>query len=195
MNRVQPPKFAVWLLRHCYGEQQEALAGDLVETFAEGRSRRWFWRQTFIALGARMWPQFCYAIAGVVTPVLFVPGVMRRAAATLPWWNLPWPFSMLVFDLGQSLLATLPALAVLAVALVVSGRFSRRSLLRTAMFSAAVIGLAHYGGAAIANHPSAPRGAPGPGVAMLAALLYFASLLGASHIGCNRPASRRRLPA
>lgn len=50
MNRREPPQIAVWMLEHLTsGNRDEALAGDLLETFQTGRSNGWYWRQ---AIGA-----------------------------------------------------------------------------------------------------------------------------------------------
>jgi hypothetical protein len=47
----QPPALASWLLRHlCSTKDAEALTGDLYESFAEGQSERWFWRQAVTAI-------------------------------------------------------------------------------------------------------------------------------------------------
>ncbi len=46
MNRREPPPFASWALAHLTsGDQDEALAGDLLEHYRAGRSDAWFWRQ------------------------------------------------------------------------------------------------------------------------------------------------------
>jgi hypothetical protein len=57
------PKRAVWLLQHVCPGDNEALTGDLVERFHEGRSSGWFWEQVLIAITAgvlteirRHWP-------------------------------------------------------------------------------------------------------------------------------------------
>ncbi len=51
MTERAPPKFALWLLRHLGSPYQgEALAGDLIEQYQEGRSRAWCWRQTITAI-------------------------------------------------------------------------------------------------------------------------------------------------
>lgn len=45
-----PPSLAVWCLaRLVRGERGEALIGDLLERFAAGETRIWFWRQTLSA--------------------------------------------------------------------------------------------------------------------------------------------------
>lgn len=70
-HRSHPPRLAAWLLRHlCPGRNREAIAGDLLERFAEGRSDGWFWRQVLveIVVGAssqfRLWTEICVAAAG-----------------------------------------------------------------------------------------------------------------------------------
>jgi hypothetical protein len=49
----KPPEFATWLLEHAVpGGKNEALAGDLLERFGEGRSKAWYWRQVAVAIFA-----------------------------------------------------------------------------------------------------------------------------------------------
>jgi hypothetical protein len=53
MSRLEsnPPRSAIWLLRHaCPGSDNQALTGDLIEKFREGRSHGWFWKQVLIAI-------------------------------------------------------------------------------------------------------------------------------------------------
>lgn len=46
-----PPALAVWLFRRLYPRRhRDALIGDLVESFRDGHSRGWFWRQVMIAI-------------------------------------------------------------------------------------------------------------------------------------------------
>ncbi len=46
MNPRQPPPIASWILDHlASGDQDEALAGDLLEHYRGGRSDSWYWRQ------------------------------------------------------------------------------------------------------------------------------------------------------
>jgi len=50
-ERLQPPALASWLLLHlCSTKDREALTGDLYESFGEGQSERWFWRQVVVAI-------------------------------------------------------------------------------------------------------------------------------------------------
>lgn len=51
MRRAQPPILATWLYeRLAAGPAREALAGDLIEQYATGRSRAWYWRQVLSAI-------------------------------------------------------------------------------------------------------------------------------------------------
>ena len=48
-----PPTVASWLLRHLAFGPDDALAGDLVEQFQQGRSSLWYWRQVLWTILAR----------------------------------------------------------------------------------------------------------------------------------------------
>jgi hypothetical protein len=51
MNLRKPPKLATWLLQQLgSGYHTDSLAGDLIEQFARGRSRSWYWWQVLIAI-------------------------------------------------------------------------------------------------------------------------------------------------
>jgi hypothetical protein len=51
MIEPEPPKLALWLLKHCGSPyHSESLAGDLIEQYREGRSRGWCWRQVTVAI-------------------------------------------------------------------------------------------------------------------------------------------------
>lgn len=51
MRRIEPPATATWLLEHLTpGERNEALAGDLLEEFQNGRSTVWYWFQVMVAI-------------------------------------------------------------------------------------------------------------------------------------------------
>ena len=50
MNRTEPPRPATWMLEHLTpADRDEALAGDLLESFRAGRSSAWYWRQVLAA--------------------------------------------------------------------------------------------------------------------------------------------------
>ena len=49
MTGSHPPRLAVALLHH-FVDDNEPLAGDLLEGFAVRRSRLWFWRQVLLAI-------------------------------------------------------------------------------------------------------------------------------------------------
>ena len=51
MGLMEPPSAATWMLRHLVpGERNEAMAGDLLEEFRQGRSGNWYWRQVLAAI-------------------------------------------------------------------------------------------------------------------------------------------------
>lgn len=51
MNPSYPPRLATILLEHFGPESnKEALAGDLLESFRQGRSSAWYWRQVLSAI-------------------------------------------------------------------------------------------------------------------------------------------------
>jgi hypothetical protein len=131
------PALALWLIRHaCPGPDNEALIGDLLERFREGRSRDWFWRQVVVAIAVGIlvecrhrWPAFAYAIAGAASITYG-----WKLVGYLPithWYELPWPWSQIVMELsGWAALAFVPV-PVLAISLIISGNFRWLSLLRT----------------------------------------------------------------
>ena len=101
-GKSNPPKGAIWILKHLCPGDNEALTGDLIERFREGQRRGWFWKQVFIAFAVGIlgemrshWPHFCYAIAGTAMPAL-LGKTIEAAPALLHWWVLPWPLSQLL---------------------------------------------------------------------------------------------------
>jgi hypothetical protein len=51
MTRGRPPRVSTWLLKRlAAGRHGESLAGDLIEQYARGRSRLWYWRQAAMAI-------------------------------------------------------------------------------------------------------------------------------------------------
>ena len=69
---MNPPRLATWLLRRC-GPANDALLGDLLEEYREGRSARWYWRQVVIAMfvgRSRYLPRL------IISALAFVVGVL-----------------------------------------------------------------------------------------------------------------------
>ena len=183
------PRGAIWLLRHaCPGRDSEALTGDLIERFGEGRSRAWFWRQALaaIAVGAgseprRRWPELCYAIAGTFVSVFQVRALLG-VRTMVGWWMLPWPFSMLLFDGVQIAMPVTAVLPVLAVGLLWTPGFQWRSLVRTWTLSIVLLTACLYMLGEFA--PLRVLGLP----------LGFGSLLVGAWVGCRREITRRGAP-
>jgi len=85
MKSSEPPAVATWLVERAIpGRRNEALAGDLLEQFSQGRGSLWYWRQAAAAvlLGyAREWRVFAWA--GALT-LLWAFEINRSH-----YWNLP----------------------------------------------------------------------------------------------------------
>jgi len=50
MTRSHPPALATRLLQQFIGPDRQAIIGDLIERYADGRSRSWYWRQVVTAI-------------------------------------------------------------------------------------------------------------------------------------------------
>jgi hypothetical protein len=202
-KKSNPPRLAVWWLGHaCPGSDNDALTGDLIEQFHEGKTRGWFWRQVLIAfvvgiLGEMRlhWPHFCYAIAGssamVLSGLTAMPAILRGAGFWFHWWTLPWPFSQLVLELSPTALLALAALPVLAAGLAINRRFTPVSLLRTGVISMALITLGHF---SVDLLPWLSRPVPGDPHSRFLIIsggvqvaLYFSTFLTAAWLGCISP--------
>ena len=140
-EQSQPPTLGMFLLRHlCPKDNREILIGDLLESFREGRSDGWFWRQVLIALlagvskGLRLhWPQICFAVAGTFV-ILIEWWIMRIPEIERLWArgiSLQWPWCT-AYDLGfRAALAALMLQPLLAIVLLLGRVFSWASLFRT----------------------------------------------------------------
>ena len=152
-QKSHPPRLAIWWLRHAWpGSDNDALTGDLIERFREGKTRGWFWRQVFIAfivsvLGEirRHWPHFCYAIVGTPVTLFFWDArALRHVPGWFHWNELPWPWSQLAFELSRPAFLALAALPILAAGLAIERSFRWVSLLRTGLINLALMTLVHY---------------------------------------------------
>jgi hypothetical protein len=198
-GKTNPPKRAIWFLRHACPGDNEALTGDLIERFREGQTRGWFWRQVLVVfivsvLGeiSRHWPHFCYAIVGtVVTWFFWDAPALRPVPRWLHWRDLPWPWSQLAFELSRPALLALAALSILAAGLVIERSFRWVSLLRTGVLSLVLITLGHY---SIDLFPWLLRPVPGdqnhkyliiPAIVQM--ILSFFKFLVAAWLGCASP--------
>ena len=51
MRSSKPPELASWLIEHLIpGIRKDALVGDLLEEFSQGRSAAWYWYQALVAV-------------------------------------------------------------------------------------------------------------------------------------------------
>jgi hypothetical protein len=122
MRHSAPPQFATRLLALFIDPGNQALVGDLLEQYSEGRSRWWYWRQAITAVAlsafvhAREHPisSLRGVLAGCITLYAFgaVIGVLRTQLLVgslinlkLWWWqhsgpSLEWPLVIAWSTLG-----------------------------------------------------------------------------------------------
>jgi hypothetical protein len=114
---------------------------------------------------------------------------LRNAPHWLHWQDLPFPWSLLVFELSSAILLALAPLSVLAAGLLIERSFQWVSLLRTGMITLALITIRHYSNDLF---PWLLRPAPGdphhqflviPGVVQV--VVSFSAFLGVAWLGCR----------
>jgi len=202
-GKSNPPGLGIWLLRHaCPGNHNQALTGDLIEKFRQGRSHGWFWKQVLIAIAVgvlgevqRHWPHFSYAIAGAAMPGFFWESVLG-VRSVVHWYALPWPWSQLVFEWSPQALLALAALPVLAAALLINGSFHWISLLRTGVISVALITLLHYLPDAFPWLLRPVAGKPHFRTLIIEPVFVFFSIfLVSAWLGCRSPRQAKARPA
>jgi len=104
MTSTAPPRLATWMLLHLMpGDHDEALPGDLLESFHAGRSSAWYCRQVLAALAAQWIRSFfrhravlVFAAAwATLSPAwrLLVTRLYHTGNLIGPVWRLPWPWS------------------------------------------------------------------------------------------------------
>lgn len=112
MSSTNPPRVAQWMLTHLMpADHDEALAGDLLESFRAGRSSTWYCRQVLAALVIR-WignlfrqgTALIFAAAwAFIAPAwrLVITRLYRSSNLIGSIWRIPWPWST-VCDFGLS---------------------------------------------------------------------------------------------
>lgn len=90
MRSSRPPALASWVVEHLIPRKKDALVGDLLEQFSEGRSAAWYWHQAVVAvllnLSWAMWRQIGNGNTGAHTPgqptnASGAPAALRPGAA------------------------------------------------------------------------------------------------------------------
>jgi hypothetical protein len=142
-GKSNPPGRAIWFLQHICPGDNEALTGDLIEKFREGRTHGWFWSQVFIAFAVgvlvairRHWPYLCYAIAGTAMLQFFWRAI-ERVPVSLQWAR----------QLSSTEFIELPALAALpvfAIALAINSEFRWPIVFRTGVINVVLVALAWW---------------------------------------------------
>jgi hypothetical protein len=112
---MKPPTIATWMLVHLVpGPRNDALAGDLLEEFRQGRGNGWYWRQVIAAIVIGVSRE----LRNHSTVMLFAAGWAMLAPAWLlivgnaeehfnlseRIWQMDWPWST-VCDIGLLLAA------------------------------------------------------------------------------------------
>jgi hypothetical protein len=109
-KRSHPPALALWFLRRlCPKRNRETITGDLIESFREGRSVGWFWRQVLVAIlvgassQARLhWTEICFAAAGTALTRIRWEKLIPISALTGWGVGLRWPLDAPFLALGMS---------------------------------------------------------------------------------------------
>lgn len=118
MTSTAPPHLTTWMLAHLMpADHDDALAGDLLESFRAGRSRTWYWHQVMVAIAiqwlrtlANHWPALIFAaLWGMISPAwsLVILRLDHLSNFVGPIWRLPWPWStvcMIGFSTAEALL-------------------------------------------------------------------------------------------
>jgi hypothetical protein len=147
------PALATWLLEHLVPGEKDAIAGDLVEEFRNGRSRAWFWRQAltaiFLAFCSESYRQrsaivFAMLWAGIVS-VSWRHLLFASRFQSLFAWGISrdWPESMVYYVGIFCAVNVLLIWAGLIVYLTIVDGFSRRGLSRGLVVGLLAVALTH----------------------------------------------------
>jgi len=131
MTRRNPPALAIRLLHFCVPFcRREALLGDLLEKFAQGRSSHWVWREVLIVIVLSVCAWFQTHLGEIAFAVIGTTLVQLWWRTS--WWKIIWqsstvqslcgwgvggPFPLsVIYDLSfHAVIDTVPILALLAV--------------------------------------------------------------------------------
>ena len=179
-----PSTVALWLLRR--SGASEALVGDLIESFHQGRSHAWFWKQVLIviALGHHA-PPLAFALVGTLLP-FFLDNQMFPLRNWITWWNLPWPWSQLVFEFSLNWFVPLAASPILIAGLVWQRKFRWIGLVRTLLFAQLLLLTLPYL-AALLPASARLRHSPTNPWSVLFVAAWFTVLLASAWLGCRSP--------
>jgi hypothetical protein len=152
MSRIKPPATATWLLDHWTpGKRNEALAGDLLEEFQNGRSARWYWSQVILAIALGWFREFLArpgllafaAIWSMAAPSWFVlTDRIQVDAITILFSKLVYPWSILGYFALSLILPLIfiwiGAAGYLLLQISITRSFSNLHLKRNLLLSACV---------------------------------------------------------
>ncbi len=95
MKACKPPALATWLLENLGSDpRNEQIVGDLMEQYADGRTRAWYWRQVTAAILASLFEQIAshkllalraLLVGWLAWYFLKEASVMALRAAVMPW--------------------------------------------------------------------------------------------------------------
>lgn len=153
MKRNDPPAVATWILEHLSpAGRNDALAGDLLEEFRQGRSSLWYWRQVLAAIAVgcaeevrEHWLMLVFSLLWTVPVPALDIFVLRRIEMTRFFaqrWDLAWPYSTMA-DFGLTvgwniLYVWTGVLFAFAGPSILARRLNLRRLGRSLWISAAV---------------------------------------------------------
>jgi hypothetical protein len=181
------PTLVIWFLEHVCPGDNHALAGDLIERFQQGKTRKQVLVAFVVAVPREMirhWPYFGYATAGTALP-LFLFDTARRTSALLHWWALPFPLSLIVWEFVPRFVLALAALPVLAVGLKINRSLHWLDLFRTAVFNLILITLAEPLNNFLMKQPALVRRIDSYHVV---SIILVSTFLISAWLGCRRPA-------
>jgi hypothetical protein len=148
--KPNPPCLETWLLKHLVrGEDNEALAGDLLEEFGQGRSITWYRYQVLVAILLTLSKQLrarwiCLLFAVVVSSAISFGQIWQsfNFEGLFTWGiQLPWPASLAFTVALWSASEGIILFVAFAVYLTTIRRFNRRNFLKGALVALVLLTL------------------------------------------------------